>query len=550
MRTKPQIMPPVTSTIVVTATLLNTDGVTELLDAPTTRALTAALNDRDRELDWRHDYSHDQQLGQTGENWKGRKPADGQEGEFLDMLVVNDQIGPAMGREVSDQFAKDPEWDATQGKSKLDEKHEVVTALTDWHKEAGLTAVAKEAAAARFWAGRILGRVYVPDEYGDRLTGAGAPRTLAEALDLIHVQAVDPREGGPVEDRHGRVLGYWYRYARDTGDTDRPQSVVEVHTPTQVLPFLEVDGKLTPLEDEIADSPFHDPQQPQRARRAEYLMWHADREGGSAITRTARDSQDRLTVLVTYHARNDDQTGYRQLIVTNAEQPKNSKGQPVAFPMGPGIALNIRGLKKPKSGRDSLSGSEEPDRHTPTVDVVEPLNPAEFHIPSEDAWKRRVLEVFDQAYTLTPEVQVSGESKRQSRKPYDRRVSFAAQDAGMFIAWALRAALMLAGQILGKAKEYRDITFQPKMYLDVDAVNLEELRVKLQMWESGALTLVSLLEATPGVTDAAKEAGRLTGEGEGKDGPTPPTDPKKEALERLATGKPATGGDQSAGAAG
>lgn len=550
-RSRPQVMPPVSSTLLVTVQLAE-GGTTDLLGPATARALSAALNNRKPDLDWQHAYTHDQQLGDNAENWKGRKPADGTEDAFQDMLVVNDQIGPAMGREVSDQFAKDPEWDATQKGVKLDEKHEVVTALTDWHRESGLTAAAKEAAAARFWAGRMLGRVYVPEEYAERLLGTGAPRTLEEALDLIHVQAVDPREGGPIEDRHARVLGYWYRYERATDTADRSQTILEVHTPAQVLAFVQTDGKLTPLPEEIADSPFQDPKAPQRARRAEYLMWHADREGGSAITRTARDSQDRLNVVVTYHGRNDDQTGYRQLIVTNAEQAKNAKGQIVPFPMGPGVALNIRGLRKPATGNSLAPDDKNPERHTPDIKVVEPLNPREFHIPSEEAWKRRVLDVFDQAYTLTPEVEVSGESKRQSRKPYDRRVSFAAQDAGMFIAWALRAALMLAAQILAKTADFRDITFQPKMFLDVDAVNLEELRVKLQMWESGALTLVSLLEATPGVTDAAKEAGKLEGESEGPGpgGTTPPTDAKKEALKRLAAGKPTGGGDQGAGTAG
>lgn len=538
-----QVQVPVTSTVHITVQLASSVP-DDLLDLPTRRALTRSLNTPfSADLDELYAYAHDDQLGPAGERWKGRKPADGNEDEFLTMLVVNDQIGPAMAREVSDQFAKDPEWDAAQGAEKLEEKHEIVTAGTDWHKEAGLTDAAKDAARSRFWAGRMVGRVYIPDEYQDRLIkgSAGYPRTLAEALDLIHVHAVDPREGGPVQDRHGRTLGYWYAYDQEVDGKSEDRRVVEVHTPTQVHRFRLLNGTLEPI-DEPADSPFHDPTQPQRARRAEYLMWHADRDGGTAITKTAKHSQDRLTVVVTYHGRNDDQTGYRQLIVTNAEQPKNDKGKPVAFPMGPGVALNIRGLKKPKSGTQGL-GSDEPDRHDPTIKVVEPLNPAEYHIPSEDAWKRRILEVFDQAYTLSPEVQVSGESKRVSRKPYDRRVAFAAQDAGAFIAWALRAALMLAAQILGKTAEYRDVTFQPKMFLDVDAVNLEELRVKLQMWESGALTLVSLLEATPGVTDAAKEAGRVE-KGKGTGGT--PTSEKQAALDRLANG---TGGGGAGGSA-
>lgn len=540
LKTKPQIWPAVASTIQVTVQLAQAETL-DVIDAPTQRAFVAALNTREENIDELHDYAHDEQLGRSAERWKGRRPADGDEEQFLSMLVVNDQIGPAMGREVSDQFAKDPDWDATQGEQKLDNTHEVVTALTDWHKEAGLVATAKEAAAARFWAGRMVGRVYIPEEYAERITpGAlGHPTTLAEALDLVHVQAVDPREGGPVEDQHGRVLGYWYAYDQAGEQEGRSKRIVELHLKDQIHKFEQRDGNLHLLEEESADSPFHDPAQPQRLRRAEYLMWHTDREGGSAITKTARTSQDRLTVVVTYHGRNDDQTGYRQFITTNAEQPRNKKGEAIPFPMGPGVALNIRGLKKPKAGT-SIGGGDEHERHTPTWQVVEPLNPKEFHIPSEEAWKRRILDVFDQAYTLTPEVQVSGESKRQSRKAYDRRVAFAAQDAGLFLAWALRAALMLAAQVLDKTAEYRDVTFQPKLYLDVDAVNLEELRVKLNMWQAGALTLTTLLEATPGVTDAVKEAGALAGEGGGV---SPDAQAKQAALDRLVNGAGTGGGD-------
>lgn len=530
LKPRPQQWPAVASTIAVTAQLAAAD---EYLTPPLARAL-ASSTATDADLAWRYAYAHEDQYGEAGEGWKGRRPADSVDlDDFLDMLVMDDQIGPALGREVDAQFAKDPEWDATQGKAKLDTGHEVITALTEWHREAGLTGAASEAARARLWAGRMVGRVYVPSEYSDRLlpTATDRPTTLAEALELVHVQAVDPREGGPIEDAHGRVLGYWYRYKR-TPDGGQEQTVLEVHTAQHVLTYLQDSAGTLTLDGETpADSPFYDAKGPQRARRAEYLMWHADRQGGSAITRSIRDAQDRLNVVNTYMGRNDDQTGYRQFIVSNAEQPKNKKGEFVPFPMGPGIALNVRGLKKPRTST-GLTGAADEDRHTPTWEIVEPLNPEQYHIPSINRWKGSLLEKLDQLWTLTPDVQVSGESKRQSRKPFDRRVAFGAQDTGGFLAWALRSALMLAGQILRRASEYREVTFQPKLYLDVDAINLDELRVKLQMWQAGALTLVSLLESTPGVTDAAKEA-KAVDQGEGTSNEA---QAKKDALDKLVGG--------------
>lgn len=499
-KTKPQIMPAVSSVVVVTAALATAQLAEELGDPATARALTAALARREGELDWRYNYAHDRQLESVAD-WRGRQPGPGDEENFMRMLVVDDQIAPALAREVDAQFAKDPEWDAVLNDAKLDNKHEVVQALTEWHAEAGLTGTAKEVALTRLWAGRAVGRVYIPDEYAERLA-TRPPTTLAEVLELIHVQAVDPREGGPIEDGHRRVLGYWYRYQDDQDGETR--SIVEVHTPARVLTYLESNEGLRLLGE--ADNPHHDPQQPQRLRRAEYLMWHLDRDGGSALTRSVRDAQDRLNVVQTYKGRNDDQTGYRQFITSNAEQPKDRQGNPVPFPMGPGIALNIIGMPI-----DAIkhSADSRPQRHVPGWEVVDPLDPEQFHHPSAAGWTRSLLNKLDQGWVLDAALNTSAVSKRESRKPFERRVAFAAQDVALFIAWALRAALMLAGQVLGRTAEFSGVTFQPKMYVDVDAVNLEELRVKLQMWQAGALTLTSLLEVTPGVSDAAKEVKAL-----------------------------------------
>lgn len=525
-RTKPQVWPAVSGTLVLTAALAA--GQDDYLDGPTRRALLTSLSARDSELDWRYRYASDQQLEGVAD-WKGRQPATEDEDDFLQMLVVDDQIGPALGREVDAQFARDPEWDATEGDTKLDNTHEVVTQLTAWHREAGLTAAAQDAARTRFWAGRMVGRVYIPDEYRERLL-TNPPAELEQALEMIHVQAVDPREGGPIRDRHQRVLGYWYRYTREVEGLEGAQTIVEVHTPTQVLTYREQDGELHLLDDP-ADNPFYDPQQPQRLRRAEYLMWHADRDGGSAITRSVRAAQDRLNVVSTYKGRNDDQTGYRQFITANAVQPKDSRGNPAPFLMGPGIALNLQGVTYVAAKEGSAAVGEHPQRHTPTWQVVDPLDPERFHHPSMEGWTRSILGKLDQAWILDAALNTSAVSKRESRKPFERRVAFAAQDAGMFIAWALRAALLLAGQILGR-DEYREVTFQPKMYLDVDAVNLEEVRLKLQMWQAGALTLSTLLEATPGVSDAVKEAEAL----DAGEGTSEQAEAKRRELEALVGG--------------
>lgn len=493
-------------------------------------SLTAALSAGTASLDLLHSYANDDQYGFNGRNWKGRKPADGSEAEFLTMLVRNDQIGPAMRREVEAQFAKAPEWDASQNGTKLDPSSDLVKAMTQWHEDAGLTAAAKDAARIYWWSGQMVGRVYVPSEYAEDLL-KNPPKTLEEALELIHVQAVDPRHGGPLTDQHGRTLGYWYRYV-SADDQGKDVQLVEVHTPEKVFTFRSEDGKLT-LTDDPADNPYAGTGQGKR--RANYLMWHADREGGSSITPTVMDHQDRLGVTTTYMGRNDDQTGYRQIIVSNAEQFVDEEGRPMPFPMGPGVAVALMGTLKYSEHDISTQQDVIPsmERHEPKWQVIDPLNPQDYHVPSIVAWKTSILERLDQLWTLSPESQVSGESKRQSRKPFDRRASFAGQDMGLFLAWALRSALVLASQMIG-SREHEGMTFIPKVFLDVDAANLEELRVKLNMWQAGALTLTTLLEATPGVGDAAKEAKDVM-EGEGQN---PVEKAKQDALARLSGKQP------------
>lgn len=496
-----------TGTIRVSTTLISAAALGIPASLP---QLLATELDRDlKDLSTLRDYAHDNQIGKQGQYWKGRKPASGDLLDALPQLVQDDQIGPAMGREVDAQFARDPEWDARRDGKVIDPEDELVSTLTDWHREADLTAAAKDATRARWWAGRMVGRVYLPDEYAERLspTSPDRPKDLASALELIHVEAVDPRQGGPLIDAHGRTLGYWNRYA--TVVDGKEATFVELYTPKKFLKFKLDQDKLVPLEEAEGDSPFASVAN--SARRPEYLMWHADRDGGSSITRSVRDQQDRINVVATYMGRNDEQTGYRQFIVSNAENPKTPDGKDAVYQMGPGVVVNLKGLT---IDAVKSSANEKPQRHTPTWEVVDPLNPEEYHIPSINHWKKSLLEKLDQLWTLNPETQVSGESKRQSRKPFDKRVTFAAQDMGGFIAWALRAALMLAAQLLGQQEEYEGVTFVPKVFLDVDAVNLEELRVKLQMWQQGALQLTTLLEATPGVPDAATEAAAVEKEAE------------------------------------
>ncbi len=506
---------------------LTLDLLTEAL--VTSRGRPPAPNDLN--LDVLHDYAHDNQIGTNGQYWRGRKPVSGSITDILDQLVSDDQIGPALDTLVAGQLDRDPEWDVVVEGTPIEGNAEgvfppPVPELTEWHQGAQLFNALRDAARAYQWAGRLLGRVYIPDVYRDLIV-PGKTWTLQEALSVVHVQAVDPRQGGPLVDGHGRVLGYYFAYSVTDPRTRLTTNLVELHTPDRVWTLTVQNGAFAPLN--ASEEPPLNPFGSLNAaspRRPEFLMWHADRDGGSAITPSIRAKQDRLNAAATNAGRNDDMAGYRQIIVANAEQPVDKDGKPVPWTTGPAVAIRLVGIPYD----DEVNGVAMPRRHTPTWNVIDPVDPAKFQ-GSIDMWTRLIARAFDQEWRIDPQAAVSGESKRVSRKGHDKRVAFAAQDSGAFLAWALRAAYVLASTLVGKQQLTTALktTFTPRLYLDVDSTNLSEYRELLTAWRDGGLDLQTLVEATPTVKDSAAVVQRIKDEWKERGGApalgstTPPT---------------------------
>lgn len=487
------------------------------------RLLTARLQDRQPGLNRLALYASGQTLGVSGSFWKGRRGKGGDLTTIQASLVQNDQIGPALARIVDAQLDRDPDWQALDGAVTLlgttDElpegnaqvqPSEVVDAMSTWHTESRLLGALKAAAHTYQWAGRMVGRVYVPDDYR-ALIEARTEWSLDSALELVHVQAVDPRDGGPLTDAHGRTLGYFFAYSVTDPVTRTVTRYVELHTPeaVQLLQRVGTSG-LNPVG-EAVPNPMHDPRVI-GSRRFEFLMFHADRLGGTALTPSALDAQDRLNVAETYMGRNDDLSGFRVIVTGNAEEPVDDAGKPTTWKYAPDVVISLLGI--PKDDRET---PQDGGRETPTFQVVDPLDPSVYSIPSINHWRRGVLAAFDQEWVGEGELAVSGESKRVSRKPFDKRVVFASVDTGAFMAWALRAALKLAASIVGDARlrEVAGVRFRPRMYLDVNSSNLAEYTAKLTALQQGALDLESVLEATPGITDVSSVKARILAERKG-----------------------------------
>lgn len=516
------------------------------MNDPLLRLLTALLRQPTSDLNRLVLYATGHTLGKNGSFWKGRRPRGGDMTAVISQLVQNDQIGPCLARIVDGQLDRDPDWQAMDGDVTLlsesaapAEGEEpdpslrpdpIVDAMTQWHTDANLLAEIRTAAHAYQWAGRAVMRVYVPDAYEADLEERD-DWTLAEALELVHVQAVDPRDGGPILDGHGRCLGYFFAYGVRDELTLTTTRYVEVHTPEEVRRYRRVGTASLVPDGEPRPNPMHDPALT-GSRRHEYLMLHVDRRGGSALTPSAIDSQDRLNAAETYFGRNDDMGSFRMIVTGNAEDPVTPDGRPTTWKAGPDVVISLVGLPEL-----DVKGGATGKRHTPTFQVIEPLDPSVHNVPSVNHWRRNVLSAFDQEWTLGEDAaDASGESKRQSRKAHDKRVVFAAADTARLLVWALRAALKLAASIVGDTELERvsPVRFLARMYLDVDSTNLNEYRAKLDAWRAGGLDLVSLLESTPGVTDVDSAKARTQAEWAERGGP-----PKVGGAAATATG---TGG--------
>ncbi len=187
-------------------------------------------------------------VGDTGIYWRGRRPKSGDFKEIEKLIVEADQISPCLNTQRGGIIGKDFEWSAVipggttnengeevdlaaDHEGAMPELREASAAMSSWHRESGLHNAAKQIENARQWGGLSTFRVYIPDVWQD-VAYQGSCDTLEEALELIHVQALDKLQAGPVEDEHGREVGYFYRWS------DREDGLlvnhVELHTPRYI----------------------------------------------------------------------------------------------------------------------------------------------------------------------------------------------------------------------------------------------------------------------------------------------------------------------------
>lgn len=461
------------------------------------------------------DFYLGQQVGDNLDYWPGLRPSDPSKyDEFKRRIVVSNHIGPALNRYTNAIVGTDPEWSLlVEGKS-VDPKDPDSLALSDWHKAARVQALMQAADSAMRWGGRAYLRMLIPDAYreligtgaeGEKIIPAGSQADLPAALRLIAVHVVDAAQGGSIRDASGILTALWYSYSVTVND--RPESRVDIYT-RDTIGTYKVDGQnLVPLS--VTENPLYDPENPLEFRA---LMFELRREGGSMVDQSLIDLQNSVNVALSNIRKNNDLAGHRQYYTVNAASPRDAQtDEPVPYDFGPQSVLDIQA--------DSLNdadGNPIPDREgKPTVLPVSvgTFDPVDSQGMRDDAdyYKRELLGHLDQLWAIEGEGQISGESKRESRSAFEKRLPGEAEPAGAGVAWLIETAYRFGawlskGATLARARLSR---VTPNLHLDTSPVDNPTLTLLAQFQKDGQLSLEAFLESVPTVQDVAAEIGRL-----------------------------------------
>ena len=520
----------------------------------------------------RKDFAHGDQLGVNYEYYIGRKPIRGTSSEefkfeladFEAIVATNDQIKPGLENVANATLGRDPEWTLKLSSSDVtsallndlrkdefedlsnDEKNlastlsELETLSGAWHRDAELRERLWDAHYKAQWAGESYVRLLVPSEltrrdvffdsvfaaalYGEdwladpanfdlvnpRVT-PGSLDSLSDALERICLEVHTSETIREIKQGH-TVLGYAVLYKKENDD----RSYFEVHDPFFITHYVEENNQLKPLVDERYLSPFADVNA-NRVRNPWFLIVPMKRTQGSVLDPDLIQKQQRLNISVTNGNRNDDLYGWRSAITTNADEITetiNGVETEVSWTIGPRVVTMLRGL--PTKVSDALIPGEEPEVEgytTPGVHFIDPLDP-EYSIKWSNYWEYLIARKLNQEHLLGDFKAVSGESKKQDQKTFDRRIIREAA----YVAPAGQNVILRAiafANYMTKAQIALDVSKLEcifKLYLDISKGSLDTFKTMSDARQRGHVSLESLVEANPIVTDAASELKRLQNE--------------------------------------
>lgn len=460
------------------------------------------------------DYARGEQIGPNLEYYPGLIPEDPAERENLKKrLMVLALLGPILNRYTEHTLGRDPEWTAALNGKPLPPEDERVSALTTWHTGSGrVHAELSRADQYMRWGGRAYLYLYVPDVYRVILGKDELSRDAADtaaALELIQLDALDATEAGSVE-VDGVKLAYWRAYSVTVDG--KPQNRLEVHTRQEITIYAEESGKLKPAEGvglNPRPNPLYDPASPLRFRA---LIHEMKREAGPQLEQSDLDIQNGVNTVGSNVIRNNNLGGWPQYYTTDAAAPRDPEtGEKTAYSFGPARVVDVQSDYLRNSDNSPLLGPDgSPIMLKASVGRFDPVNSA-FMRDDADWFEGKLLSRHNQLWTIQGEGQVSGESKRQSRIAFDRSLPGEAKPAQGALKWVIETADAYAQWVQGSdTLDWLNVT--PRLFYDVDKVDLETLKQLDLMHTAGKISHETLLESTPGIDDVAAELEKIKAE--------------------------------------
>jgi hypothetical protein len=444
--------------------------------------------------------------------------------ETLELLrkrfVSKNVIAEVAERHMSGVVGREPSWDFTPRREITDaapitpEEEADIAAIgaviKEWWDKRGIHRMIQEATMRLLWGKRSPARMYVPrgllEPGATGATGSINARSIREALDKIHVEAVEHEMGTVFEDP-------------DTKERLGIYSILVGQRTVSFLTYLEPGG-------EIGETPEQD-----KPRRTVWVTLDGDVEtitgpfefGGRLtmfemtrpllVTQQVQEAQRAINFAVTMIPRAIETSGFLERVITNAQingrmekDPLNPDGPPkfIADPpiFGPGMTTFLEGLKS--ESRDGGVQPTQPGVHYRTPSPITPI------IDAKRSHYEDALEEADQSHILIAgEATPSGKSREEARADYRDSLKLTESTATEFVRWILETALAMAEAFSGKTGEWTT-KYRASVTLRVSTgkPSVEERKQNNEDVEKGTLSRLSAMEAAD-IADPDAELARM-----------------------------------------
>ena len=214
------------------------------------------------------------------------------------------------------------------------------------------------------------------------------------------------------------------------------------------------------------------------------------------------DGQDRINIGWTYLARNDHFFGFRTVITINAAPVMNDAGEKEDWTLNPNTVVELEGR--------ALHGEFDPENPeglaNAQVVIVDPIDPAVL-LPKIETHISSVVDGIDLGWTRQNNLAVSGRSKQESRKAWDKRLIKEKDPLELLYETFFTNLLHAVGIAIGL--DLSEFYIDAELLIDADFASLEMFTAQLDANERGLASDETVVATNPAVADTEAELNRL-----------------------------------------